>query len=57
MISQICDGFLMFKVQLTLQLTGIDSTFNDSNNLCKLFVGFRSSNQLQIICRNLNTGY
>ena len=46
MISQISDGFLTFKVQLTLQLTGIDSTFNDTNNLCKLFVGFKSSNQI-----------
>ena len=61
MISQISDGFLTFKVQLILQLTGIASTFNDSNNLCKLFVGFKSSNQkldqLQILCGNLNTGY
>ena len=61
MISQISDGFLTFKAQLILQLTGIDSTFNDSYNLCKLFVGFKSSNrivdQLQILCRNLNTGY
>ena len=35
------------------------TTFNDSNNLCKLFVGFKSSNQildqLQILCRNLNS--
>ena len=61
MISQISDGFLTFKVNLTLQLTGIDSGFSDSNNLCKLFVGFKSSNQildqLQILSRNLNTGY
>ena len=51
----------MLKVQLTLQLTGIDSTFNDSNNMCKLFVGFKSSNQildqLQILCRDLNIGF
>ena len=32
-ISQISDGFLTFKVQLTLQLTGIASAFNDSNSL------------------------
>ena len=32
-ISQISDGFLTFKVQLILQLTGIHSTFNGSNNL------------------------
>ena len=61
MISQISDGFLTFKVNLTLQLSGIDSGFNDSENLCKLFVGFKSSNQildqLQILSRNLNTGY
>ena len=61
MISQISDGFLTFKVNLTLQLTGIDSSFNDPNKLCKLFVGFKSSNQildqLQILSRNLNTGY
>ena len=57
MISQINDGFFTFKVQLT----GIDSTFNDSNNLCKLFVVFKSSNQifdqLQILCRNSNISY
>ena len=61
MISQISDGFLTFKVNLTLQLTGISSSFNDPNKLCKLFVGFKSSNQildqLQILSRNLNTGY
>ena len=61
MISQITDGFLTFRVRLNLQLTGVDQSFNDTNNLCKLFVGFKSSNQimdqLQILCRNLNTGY
>ena len=61
MISQISDGFLTFKIMLTLQLTGISSSFNDPNKLCKLFVGFKSSNQildqLQILSRNLNTGY
>jgi hypothetical protein len=45
-----------------LQLTGIDaSKFDDSDHLCKLFVGFKSSNQildqLQILCRNLSTDY
>ena len=61
-ISQITDGFLTFKVALTLQLHGIDaSNFEDTNELCKIFVGFKSSNQildqLQILCRNLSTGY
>ena len=61
MVSQITDGFLTFKVSLKVQLTGIDSTFADTNRICKLFVGFKSSNQildqLQIMCRNLSTDY
>ena len=61
MVSQITDGFLTFKVKLVLQLTGIDSAFADVNRICKLFVGFKSSNQildqLQIMCRNLSTDY
>ena len=61
-ISQITDGFLTFNVRLMLQLTGIDKeNFADKDHLCKLFVGFKSSNQildqLQILCRNLSTGY
>ena len=60
-ISQITDGFLTFQVRLMLQLTGIDPAFADKDHLCKLFVGFKSSNQildqLQILCRNLSTGY
>ena len=60
-ISQITDGFLTFQVKLMLQLTGIDPTFADKDHLCKIFVGFKSSNQildqLQITCRNLSTGY
>ena len=60
-ISQITDGFLTFQVRLMLQLTGIDASFADKDHLCKLFVGFKSSNQildqLQILCRNLSTGY
>ena len=61
-ISQITDGFLTFRVKLTLQLGGIDAAnFTDKDHLCKLFVGFKSSNQildqLQILCRNLSTGY
>lgn len=60
-ISQITDGFLTFHVKLMLQLIGIDPSFADKDHLCKLFVGFKSSNQildqLQILCRNLSTGY
>ena len=61
-ISQISDGFLTFNVTVYVQLTGIDSTkFNDSNNLCKIFVGWKSSNQiidqLQVLCNNLSTDY
>ena len=60
-VSQITDGFLTFHVRLILQLIGIDPNFQDKDHLCKLFVGFKSSNQildqLQILCRNLSTGY
>ena len=61
-ISQITDGFLTFHVKLMLQLSGVDAgNFSDKDHLCKLFVGFKSSNQildqLQILCRNLSTGY
>ena len=60
-ISQITDGFLTFQVKLMVQLTGIDPNFMDKDKLCKIFVGFKSSNQildqLQILCRNLSTGY
>ena len=60
-ISQITDGFLTFRVKLTLQLTGIDPNFSDKDHLCKIFVGFKSSNQildqLQILCRNLSTDF
>jgi hypothetical protein len=45
-----------------LQLTGIDqANFDDDHHLCKIFVGFKSSNQildqLQLLCRNLSTDY
>lgn len=60
-ISQISDGFMTFKVELQLQLTGIDPSFDDPDHLCKLFVGWKSSNQildqLQIVSNNLSTGY
>ena len=60
-ISQITDGFLTFQVRFMLKLEGISPEFGDKDHLCKLFVGFKSSNQildqLQILCRNLSTGY
>ena len=60
-VSQITDGFLTFKVKLMVQLTGISDSFIDTKRLCKLFVGFKSSNQildqLQLLCDNLSTGY
>ena len=61
-ISQITDGFLTFNVELNLQLVGIDKTnFEDIDHLCKIFVGFKSSNQildqLQVLCRNISTDY
>ena len=60
-ISQITDGFLTFKLKLMLQLTGISSSFSDPKHLIKMFVGFKSSNQildqLQILCNNLSTDY
>ena len=60
-VSQISDGFLTFKVKLMLQLTGINPSFTDDKHIMKLFVGFKSSNQildqLQILNNNLSTGY
>ena len=60
-VSQITDGFLTFKVKLMVQLTGISDSFTDTKRLCKIFVGFKSSNQildqLQLLCDNLSTGY
>ena len=63
MISQITEGFINFKIKLTLQLSkDIQATHvNDTNHLGKLFVGFKSSNQLldqlQIYSNNVSTGY
>ena len=63
MISQITEGFINFKIKLTLQLSkDIQTTHvNDTNHLGKLFVGFKSSNQLldqlQIYSNNVSTGY
>ena len=61
-ISQITDGFLTFNIELNLQLIGVDKlNFEDVDHLCKIFVGFKSSNQildqLQVLCRNLSTDY
>ena len=61
-ISQITDGFLTFNIELNLQLIGIDKdNFEDVDHLCKVFVGFKSSNQildqLQVTCRNISTDY
>ena len=61
-ISQISDGFLTFNITLNLQLVGIDkNNFEDLDHLCKIFVGFKSSNQildqLQILCNNISTDY
>lgn len=63
MISQITEGFINFKIKLTLQLSKDiqASHVNDTNHLGKLFVGFKSSNQLldqlQIYSNNVSTGY
>ena len=63
MISQITEGFNNFKIKLTIQLSkDIQSTHvNDTEKLGKIFVGFKSSNQLldqlQIYSNNLSTGY
>lgn len=62
-ISQITDGFLTFKIQLTLQLNGSVAMAKGSDelHLNKLFVGWKSSNQiidqLQILNNHLSTGY
>ena len=61
-ISQITDGFLTFKVKLMLQLSGVSSaSFTDIDHLSKLFIGWKSSNQildqLQILSNNLSTDY
>ena len=60
-VSNMNDGFLSARVELTLQLSGIDSQFADDDHLMKLFVGWKSSSRmldrLQILCNNLDTGY
>ena len=63
MISQITEGFINFNIKLTIQLSkDIQTTHvNDTEKLGKIFVGFKSSNQLldqlQIYSNNLSTGY
>ena len=63
MIAQITEGFINFKIKLTIQLSkDIQTTHvNDTEKLGKIFVGFKSSNQLldqlQIYSNNLSTGY
>ncbi len=60
-ISQLTDGFLTFNVTTTLKLSQALTGYTDTEHLGKIFVGFRSSNQildqLQINCNNSNTGY
>ena len=63
-ISDIDKGFLTFHIKLDLQLnTDLAKLqeINDPNNFYKLFVGFKSSNQLfdrlEILHNNVNVGY
>lgn len=63
-ISDVDKGFLTFHVKLDLQLNTDLSELqkiDDPNNLYKLFVGFKSSNQifdrLEILHNNVNVGY
>ena len=63
-ISDVDKGFLTFHVKLDLQLNTDLSELqkiDDPNNFYKLFVGFKSSNQifdrLEILHNNVNVGY
>ncbi len=63
-ISDIDKGFLTFHVKLDLQLNTDLSKLqqiDDPNNFYKLFVGYKSSNQLfdrlEILHNNVNVGY
>ncbi len=60
-VSQLTDGFLTFNVTITVKLSQALTGYTDTEHLGKVFIGFRSSNQvldqLQINCRNMNTGY
>ena len=63
MISQITEGFINFNIKLTLQLSEVitDIHSGDEKQLGKIFVGFKSSNQLldqlQIYSNNISSGY
>ena len=63
MISQITEGFINFNIKLTLQLSDVinDIHSGDEKQLGKVFVGFKSSNQLldqlQIYSNNVSSGY
>ena len=63
-ISDVDKGFLTFHIKLDLQLntdTAKLQLIEDPDNLYKLFVGFKSSNQLfdrlEILHNNVNVGY
>ena len=63
-VSDIDKGFLTFHIRLDLQLNTDLAKLNeidDPNNYYKLFVGFKSSNQLfdrlEILHNNINVGY
>ena len=63
-ISDVDKGFLTFHVKLDLQLnTDLSklASIDDPNNFYKLFVGFKSSNQifdrLEILHNNVSVGY
>ena len=60
-VSNMNDGFLSVKVELTLQLFGIDSQYTDNDHLMEISIDWKSPNQmldsLQILCNNLDTCY
>ncbi len=60
-VSQLSDGFLTINATIKVKLSQALTSLTDADHLVKLFVGFRSSNQildqLQINCNNSNTGY
>lgn len=61
MMSDLSKGFLTFLIELALKATGLENVLADVHHLLKAYVGARSANQiierLQILCRNLSTGY
>jgi hypothetical protein len=62
-ISHISDGFIhmIIEVTLSMPLLATSDLFTDTEHICKLFVGFKDSNQifrqLWIRSRNKGTGY